>query len=199
LYECPPLQLLSSKNANQSANNKIEQFHNGICNMEKSAAQAQANPKVGMIGCEPFINGVAALLDRISTDNLLNIRIFDDDARKLLDCLPPESLARAYVLFSDPWPKARHHKRRFMGPAALDAFSRLLKDNAEVRFASDHMGYVRWVLEQMTHHPDFVWPARAPADWRDRPGDWVETRYEKKALESGRKCVYLTFRRRSRG
>ena len=165
---------------------------------EHLVAQARAHPDVGMIGCEPFVNGVAALLDRIDREGLANVRVLDDDARKLMDALPARSLGRMFVLFSDPWPKTRHHKRRFINPATVDAAARLLKDGAELRFASDHMGYVRWALEHLRRHPGFAWTARSARDWRQPPADGAETRYERKALSQGRRCIYLTFRRRAR-
>ncbi len=166
---------------------------------EHLAAQARAHPQVGMIGCEAFVNGVASLLAHIRKDNLANIRIFDDDARLLFDALPDAGIGRAFVLFSDPWPKKRHHRRRFISPENLDALARLLKDGAELRFASDHMEYVRWTLEHVTAHPWFSWPARTKRDWLQRPEDWFETRYEAKALSRGARCVYLRFVRRPRG
>ena len=166
---------------------------------EHLAAQARAHADVGIIGCEAYINGVAGLLAHVREANLTNVRIFDDDARLLFDALPDAGIGRAFVLFSDPWPKKRHHRRRFVSPENLDALARLLKDGAELRFASDHMEYIRWTLEQVTAHPAFSWPARTRRDWLQRPGDWFETRYEAKALRGGARCVYLRFLRRPRG
>ena len=164
-----------------------------------SLAQAQAHPEVGFIGCEPFVNGVASLLSKIDEVGLGNtVRIRDDDARPLLDALPDASVGRAFILFPDPWPKARHHQRRFVQPSNLDRFARILKDGAELRFASDHAGYVRWALFHLSRHPDFEWTANSAADWRVRPADGVPTRYETKALAKGIACTYLTFRRRVR-
>ncbi len=165
---------------------------------EHLAAQARANPNVGLIGCEPFVNGVASLLARIRDDDLTNIRIFDDDARLLFDALPDAGFNRAFTLFSDPWPKKRHHRRRFISPQTLDSLARVLGDGAELRFASDQMGYVSWALRHVTGHRNFAWPARGPEDWRRRPGDGFETRYESKARAQGARCVYLSFRRRPR-
>ncbi|HEC14270.1 MAG TPA: tRNA (guanosine(46)-N7)-methyltransferase TrmB [Rhodospirillales bacterium] len=165
---------------------------------EHLAAQAESHPDIGFIGCEPFINGVAGLLVTVAEKGLTNIRIFDDDARELLNVLPENSIAKAFILFPDPWPKKRHHRRRFIGPETLDHLSRLMKDGAELRFASDHMGYASWTLEHVTRHGDFAWPVSRPADWRERPGDWVETRYEMKALAKGKACAYFRFYRRSR-
>lgn len=162
------------------------------------AAIAAAHPDHGFIGCEPFVNGVAALLSRIVSGHLDNIRIFDDDARLLLPKLASASVGRAFLLFPDPWPKQRHRDRRLVAPRILSELARILKDGAELCFASDHMGYVAWTLELATAHPEFVWLATGPADWRRRPADWFETRYERKARTRGQPCVYLRFRRRPR-
>ena len=163
------------------------------------AWQAEHNPSVGHIGAEPFVNGVAALLALVDQGRLDNVRVLPDDARPLLDALPDASLGRAFVLFADPWPKKRHWERRFIGPGNLDHLARVLKDGAELRLASDDMGLVRWMLEHTVRHPDFEWTARSPRDWRERPADWPPTRYEQKAIEAGRKPVFLRFVRRPRG
>lgn len=162
---------------------------------EHLAAQALARPDIGFLGCEPFINGVAALLAKMEADDITNIRLFDDDARLLLPRLPEGVIDRAFILFSDPWPKKRHNKRRIITPRTLDALARILRPGAELRFASDDMSYISWTLEHMRRCPEFSWPAAGPADWRNRPADAVETRYERKALAEGRRCVYLGFRR----
>ena len=165
---------------------------------EHLAAQARAHPEIGMIGCEPYVNGIASLLAIMERDGLTNIRIFDDDARLLLDSLTDASIGRAYLLFSDPWPKKKHHKRRVLCRDSLDTLARLLKDGAELRFASDHMGYVRWTLELATRHPCFRWLAGAKGDWLQRPADGFETRYEAKAAAAGAVCVHLAFERLKR-
>lgn len=162
------------------------------------AAQAAANPDVGLIGCEPFVNGVAALLALVEEGGLTNVRVLPDDARPLLDALPDASIGRAFILFADPWPKKRHWERRFVGPENLPRLARVLKDGAELRLASDDMGLVRWMLEHTRNHPDFEWTARQASDWRDRPADWPATRYEQKAIAAGRKPVFLRFVRRAR-
>ncbi|MBL6927853.1 MAG: tRNA (guanosine(46)-N7)-methyltransferase TrmB [Rhodospirillales bacterium] len=170
----------------------------GFGSGEHLVAQAEAHPGIGMIGCEPYINGVAALLAQIETQAICNIRILDDDARELFDVLPEAVLGRAFVLFGDPWPKRRHAKRRFLGRENLDALARMMKDQALLRFASDDMGYAVWTLEQLIAHPAFEWTARTPGDWRAPPADWVKTRYEAKARAAGRNPVYLDFRRLAR-
>ena len=114
---------------------------------EHLAAQAAAHPDIGFIGAEPFENGVAALLARVQAESLANVRVFADDARLLMARLPDASIGRLFVLFPDPWPKARHHKRRMVGPTTLPEFARILKDGGELRFASDDADYAAWVLE----------------------------------------------------
>ncbi len=164
------------------------------------AWQAAHNRNVGVIGAEPFINGVAGLLKLVDDESVQdNVRVLPDDARPLLDALPDASIGRAFVLFADPWPKKRHWERRFIGPANLPRLARVLKDGAELRLASDDMGLVRWMLEHTVKHPDFEWTARGPSDWRHRTEDWPPTRYEEKAIEAGRKPVFLRFIRKPRG
>ncbi len=166
---------------------------------EHLAAQAQAHPEVGFIGCEPFINGVAQLLQAVERNSLENIRIFPDDARLLLDALPEASVDRCFVLFPDPWPKRRHQRRRIISPDTLDALARVLRDDAVLRLASDHKEYIRWMLFHTIGHGAFDWQARGAADWRERPPDWPATRYEEKAATRGVDSIYLAFRRRPRG
>jgi len=165
---------------------------------EHLAAQAQANPDVGIVGCEPFLNGVAKLLRQIDDAGSENVRIRADDARDIFPDFTDGSVERVFVLFPDPWPKTKHHKRRFIQTDILDEFARMLSDGGELRIASDHMGYIRWSLSKVLPHDDFEWVAEGPADWRDPPQDWIRTRYEQKALAKGDACVYLRFRRKPR-
>jgi len=165
---------------------------------EHLAWQARENPQVGCIGCEPFINGTAKLLSKIDDEGITNIRVLPGDARPLLECLPDASVGRAFLLFPDPWPKTRHHKRRFVQTYVLDELARVLKDGAIFRVASDIPGYVTWTLERVMPHPDFYWTAEGLADWRVRPADWPETRYEAKAIRASRRPAYLEFRRNQR-
>jgi tRNA (guanine-N7-)-methyltransferase len=164
---------------------------------EHLAAQAAANPEVGLIGCEPFISGVARLLSLIQAQGLSNIRLFTDDARLLMPALPDGCLERIFVLFPDPWPKTRHHKRRIVNAATAAEFARLLRPGGELRLATDDMGYARAMLLALRNRPALQWQAERPRDWRERAPDWPETRYERKALAAGRACVYLRFRRTS--
>jgi len=165
---------------------------------EHLAHMAARYPDVGIIGCEPFVNGVASLLAHVDESGLTNVRIHDDDVRDLLPALPDAAFERIFLLYPDPWPKSRHHRRRFVSDANLETLARLLADGGTFRYASDHMGYVAWTLEHMRRQPEFEWLAETPADWRERPADSIETRYEAKARRQGSACVYLNFRRRPR-
>ena len=163
---------------------------------EHLAAQAAAHPEIGFIGAEVFENGVARLVAEIDRRGLDNIRVFPDDTRALLDALTPASLDRVFILFPDPWPKARHHKRRLVSTATLDRLAALMRPGAELRLATDDRDYLAWMLERATGHPRFQWLARHPADWRERPPDWPATRYEEKARAAGRNPVFLRLARR---
>jgi tRNA (guanine-N7-)-methyltransferase len=163
---------------------------------EHLAHQAARHPEHGFIGCEVFINGVAALLSHIEEKGLGNIRIHDGDARELLDWLPDASLDQVFILFPDPWPKTRHHKRRLISPQVLEALARVMKPGAELRIASDIPDYVRATLLEVHRSRCFDWCAEDAFGWRDPPADWPGTRYEAKALREGRRCCYLAFTRR---
>jgi tRNA (guanine-N7-)-methyltransferase len=165
---------------------------------EHLAAQAESHPEIGFVGCEVFENGVVKLLGEIARRGLGNIRIHADDARPLLAALAARSIARVFILFPDPWPKARHHKRRLIAPAMLDRLAEIMADRAELRLATDDPGYLSWMLEYATAHPAFAWTARRPSDWRERPPDWPATRYEEKARKAGRIPAFLRFERRAR-
>ena len=165
---------------------------------EHLAWQAERRPGTGFLGVEFFINGVAGLLRRIQERGLGNIRIHHGDGRDILDALPERSLDRVFILFPDPWPKKRHHKRRIIQDQTLARLATVMKDGVELRLATDDMGYLRWMLERLLGNPDFEWLARGPGDWRERPEDWPPTRYECKAIDQGRRPVYLRFRRRPR-
>jgi tRNA (guanine-N7-)-methyltransferase len=181
---------------------------------EHLAWQAAHHRTIGMIGAEPFINGAAKLALRIEEDGLENVRIHFGDARPLMEALPDASLGRLFVLFPDPWPKTRHWKRRIVSPWFLREAARLLrpagegrqikkfgegrqikKPAGELRIASDIPDYVRWTLMHARGAPELAWTAMRAADWKVRPADWPETRYEAKARREGRTPAYLVFRR----
>lgn len=156
--------------------------------------QAQMNPDVGVIGCEPYINGVATLLGKIRRAKVDNVAVYPGDARDLFDVLPDGSIDRAFLLYPDPWPKARHHRRRFVTEGHLVPLSRSLKSGSIFRVATDIEDYVRQTLQQVPHF-GFEWLAERALDWREPWDDWISTRYEQKALREGRVPHYMTFRK----
>ncbi|TCP41441.1 tRNA (guanine(46)-N(7))-methyltransferase TrmB [Rhodovulum marinum] len=162
---------------------------------EHMVHQAAQNPGVGIIGCEPFINGVAMLLGKIRDAGVENVAVHPGDVRDLFDVLPEASIARAFLLYPDPWPKKKHHRRRFVTPEFLGPLHRVMRPGAVLRVATDIPDYVRQTLVEVPR-AGFDWLAEGPADWRAPWGDWISTRYEQKALREGRVPHYLTFRRR---
>ncbi len=161
---------------------------------EHMVHQAVENPQVGIIGCEPYINGVAMLLGKIRRAGVGNLRVHPGDVRDLFDVLPEQSLARAFLLYPDPWPKTRHHRRRFVTQEHLVPLHRAMAPGALLRVATDIADYVRQTLIEVPR-AGFEWLAEGPSDWREPWGDWLSTRYEQKALREGRVPHYLTFRR----
>jgi tRNA (guanine-N7-)-methyltransferase len=170
----------------------------GFGSGEHLLAQAAAHPDILMVGCEVYRNGIAALLGQIEARGSANIRLWPEDARDLIDRLPGGCLARVFLLFPDPWPKARHAERRFVGPANLAALARVMAPGAELRVATDDPTYLAWIMEHLPVDPAFLWLNPAEPDWRRRPADWPETRYEQKAIAAGRRPAYLRFERRPR-
>ncbi|NNK77108.1 MAG: tRNA (guanosine(46)-N7)-methyltransferase TrmB [Litoreibacter sp.] len=156
--------------------------------------QAVSNPDVAIIGCEPYINGVAMLLGKIRRAGADNISVHPGDARDLFDVLPEASIDKVFLLYPDPWPKKRHHRRRFVTPEYLEPLARVLKSGAEFRVATDIPDYVRQTMKEVPRH-GFTWLAEGPEDWRAPWDDWLSTRYEQKALREGRVPHYMTFRR----
>jgi tRNA (guanine-N7-)-methyltransferase len=158
---------------------------------EHLAHQAALHPEVQFIGAEPFVNGVAKLLAEIERRSLCNVAIHDDDARYLLPLLPPASLERIYLLYPDPWPKARQNKRRFVNSENLAEMARVVKPGGLFLFASDIADYVDWTLSNVAAAGAFRLVSRSHAPF----DDWVRTRYEAKAIREGRIPQYLAFRR----
>lgn len=156
---------------------------------------AGENPDIGLIGAEPYEAGVAKLLGKLAEAPRPNIRVHEGDGRDVIEALPDHALDRFFLLFPDPWPKTRHHKRRFLQMAMLDELARVLKPGGEFRFATDDKSYLLYVLERIVTHPTFEWTAKGPQDWSTRPGDWPKTRYETKAIKGP--PVYLRCRIKS--
>jgi tRNA (guanine-N7-)-methyltransferase len=160
---------------------------------EHLLAQAKAHRDVGLIGCEPFINGVAKALAGIEEEGLDNIRLRTGDAGALIANLPAACLSRVFILYPDPWPKRRHNKRRLISDATIGELARVMRRGAEVRFATDIDDYAGWTLRRFLGSADFLWRAEAADDWRRPWPDWPGTRYEAKARREGRSPVYLSF------
>ncbi|MDB5658496.1 MAG: tRNA ((7)-)-methyltransferase [Cypionkella sp.] len=151
---------------------------------------AATYPEVGIIGCEPFVNGIAMLLGKIRAAEVTNLAIHPGDVRELFDVLPAASIAKAFLNYPDPWPKARHHRRRFVTPDYLAGLARILQPGAEFRVATDIPDYVRQTLEEVPL-AGFTLLDQGDEPW----SDWLSTRYEQKALREGRPPHYLTFQR----
>ena len=160
---------------------------------EHLAAQAGAAPGSGFIGCEPFLNGVVGALGHVRDRALDNVRLHMGDALEVVERLPDASLERVYLLHPDPWPKARHAKRRMMNHGPLDLIAAKLKPGAEFRLGTDDPTYCRWSMMVMNQRRDFVWTARAARDFLERPADWPETRYERKARRQGHEVWYFRY------
>lgn len=157
---------------------------------EHMVAMAARYPQIGIIGCEPFINGVAMLLGKIRAAGVSNVSVHPGDARDLMDVLPDGAVARAFLNYPDPWPKARHHRRRFVTPEHLIPLHRVMAPGAEFRVATDIPDYMRQTLEEVPR-AGFALVHEGPEAW----DDWHSTRYEQKALREGRVPHYATFRR----
>lgn len=162
---------------------------------EHMVHQASLHPEAGIIGCEPFINGVAMLLGKLRQAGVDNVAVHPGDVRDLFDVLPEASISRAFLLYPDPWPKKRHHRRRFVTQEYLQPLARVMKPGSVLRIATDIPDYVRQTLIEVPR-AGFEWRADGPCDWREPWNDWLSTRYEQKALREGRVPHYLTFTRR---
>jgi tRNA (guanine-N7-)-methyltransferase len=155
--------------------------------------RATEAPAIGFIGVEPFVNGMAKMMMAVREKPLANLRVYDDDATRLLDWLPQASLDGIDLLYPDPWPKKKHWKRRFVSPVNLERFARVLKPGSKFRFASDIDTYVNWTLLHCRAHGPFAWQAGEAVDWHRPYEGWPGTRYEAKAIREGRRPAYLTF------
>ena len=171
-------------------------FEIGFGSGEHLAFRADLLPDHGFIGCEPFLNGVATALTHIRDQRLANVRLWNNDALDVLRRIPDGALAMVYLLHPDPWPKARHAKRRMVNDGPLDLIAAKLKPGGELRIATDHPVYLEWTLMVMQRHRDaFDWTAQSPKDFLEPSGGWIETRYGAKSRREGRRPYYLRYRR----
>jgi tRNA (guanine-N7-)-methyltransferase len=180
----------------------FSQFPNGVREIwlevgfgagEHLVALAGQHPHAGLIGAEPYEMGMAKILTKLEEKPLNTVRLHEGDGREIVETLPEASLGRFFLLFPDPWPKTRHHKRRFLQMEMLDQLARVLVPGGELRFATDDKSYLPYALERLMAHPAFTWKARGPGDWKVRPEGWPPTRYEAKAIKGP--PTYLTFLR----
>lgn len=154
---------------------------------------AKANPHVRLIGCEPFLNGVVAALAGLKRNAISNVRLRLGDAQAVIESAPDAFFSRVFLLYPDPWPKRRHHKRRVVAPSVIEALARVMRSDAELHFATDIDDYAGWTLSRFLASPHFHWAAARADDWRKPWFGWRPTRYETKARFDGRSSVYLTF------
>jgi tRNA (guanine-N7-)-methyltransferase len=160
---------------------------------EHLIGQAKANLDIGVVGCEPFLNGFVAALAGLRREDLSNVRLRRGDAQAVIEAAPDAFFSRVFVLYPDPWPKRRHHKRRLIAQGVIDALARVMRQGAELRFATDIDDYAGWTLARFLDSPHFGWAATRAHDWRQPWPEWRPTRYEVKAHSEGRGSVYLTF------
>jgi tRNA (guanine-N7-)-methyltransferase len=164
---------------------------------EHLALEAARHPRTGYIGCEVFTGGIGKMVQTIVARELGNIRLFTDDALKLLMALPAASIDEIYLLYPDPWPKTRHHKRRFVSPTTLAELARVLRPGGQFHFATDIEDYADWTLAHIMRAPEFSFMPERPGGWHEPYPGWEPTRYEEKARREGRMIsFYLSFTRR---
>jgi tRNA (guanine-N7-)-methyltransferase len=174
-------------------------FEIGFGSGEHLAYRADLLPDHGFIGAEPFLNGVVGALGHVRDGRLANVRLHMGDALEVLERVPDGALNMVYLLHPDPWPKARHAKRRMVNPGPLDLIARKLKPGGEFRLGTDDPTYCRWSMMVMNGRRDFEWLAEGPNDFRTRPSGWPETRYEAKARRKGHEVWYFRYRRAAAG
>lgn len=162
---------------------------------EHLAWRAKESPMSGFFGCEPFITGVASLLGHMETQHLDNIRIINDDARLFIRSLTDQCLDRIYILFPDPWPKTRHHKRRIVHDETINDLSRILKPRGELVMATDIPDYALWMQDVLAKRPEFVLKMDDRESLYDRPENWPLTRYEEKGIAAGRFGQFLIYQK----
>ena len=171
-------------------------FEIGFGGGEHLADRADMLPDHGFIGAEPFLNGVATALAHIRDKRLANVRLWRGDALDVLQRIPDRALSFLYLLHPDPWPKARHAKRRMVNDRPIRLFAAKLKPGGEFRLATDDPTYLNWSLMVMQRHTDqFEWLAERPKDFLEPSGGWIETRYGAKSRRQGRRPYYLRYRR----
>ena len=186
----------SRKKINLFTNSNPVWLEIGFGSGEHLFHQAIENPEINIVGCEPYINGVATLLGKLQKNNLKNVLIYPGDVRDLMDVLPNSIFEKVFLLYPDPWPKTKHHKRRFVSPEFLDPLIPLIKENGNILIATDVGDYVRQALLNLISYETLDWVAVSPNDWREPWKGWWSTRYEQKAIAAGRRSYYLIFQKK---
>ena len=186
----------SRKKINLFTNSNPVWLEIGFGSGEHLFHQAIENPEINIVGCEPYINGVATLLGKLQKNNLKNVLIYPGDVRDLMDVLPNSIFEKVFLLYPDPWPKTKHHKRRFVSPEFLDPLIPLIKENGNIHIATDIGDYVRQALLNLISYETLDWVADSPNDWREPWKGWWSTRYEQKAIAAGRRSYYLIFKKK---
>lgn len=167
---------------------------------EHMVEQLARNPAIQMVGCEPFINGMAKCLTQLKTEDYGRVKLWEGDVRELLPLIPGATFSKVFILFPDPWPKKRHYHRRLITIEFINQLSLALKEEAFLYIASDDVTYVEHIQEVLKVSPHFT-PrcgplSPDPSRWTPRPQDWPSTRYEQKALAEGKKCAYMVFQKK---
>jgi len=157
--------------------------------------RASQNPDIGFIGCEVYINGILHLLRKIKENNIQNIRLYDKDARDLLNNLEDKSLDKVFILFPDPWPKKRHHKRRIINQNFLNTIHSKLKEGGTLFFTSDIEHYINWTLEHIMENGRFKASFKNLKETKIEPNWWTKTKYQEKAIKEGRESNFLEFKK----
>jgi len=155
--------------------------------------QLENNQDVAIIGCEPYINGIANLLELLNEEELQRVRIFNGDARKIINQLKDKSISKVFILFPDPWPKKKHYKRRLIQINFIEDIYRVLLENGELRISTDHNNYLSWILHKFIKFKKFHWNAKSKLDFLDKSEKWNKTKYELRANTLGNVCYYLQY------
>jgi tRNA (guanine-N7-)-methyltransferase len=155
--------------------------------------QLENNKDIAIVGCEPYLNGVANLLDLLNDEQLQRVKIFNGDARKIINGIEDKNISKVFILFPDPWPKKKHYKRRLIQSNLLKNIHRILVDNGEMRLSTDHISYLSWILHILLKFKYFYWTAKCKSDFLYKSEKWTKTKYEIRANRLGNICYFLQY------
>ncbi|MFI7606129.1 tRNA (guanosine(46)-N7)-methyltransferase TrmB [Micromonospora sp. NPDC049366] len=160
---------------------------------DTTAAMAAADPDRDYLAVEVHTPGIANLLDLVQRHGLGNVRVARGDALELVRRLPVGALDAVHVFFPDPWPKARHHKRRIIQPAHVALLGSRLRPGGTLHCATDWAEYAEAMRETLNGAPDLV---DVHGGYAPRPAHRPVTKFERRALLAGRPVADLIYRRR---